>query len=755
MAGISTNSPLEGTMVKSNRHAALALTAFTFLAPSALAAQLAEERLLEEIVVTAQKREQYLSDVGIAVTAFSGEDVRRLGFSDPVDVAAQTPNLNINNTFSNSIANVSIRGIGLNDYAVNNNPPAGIYVDDVYLVSPAMLNFQLFDLEGIEVLKGPQGTLYGKNTTAGTVKFSSRKPREEAEAYLTLEYGRKDRLLMEGAGGGQVAPGLGVRVAAQTVQQGEGFQTNRTTGDDVGEIDRTAWRIVVDWRPADAVEILATLHGGQDSSDPPLLNVNNILDPSDDRFFENEFSSAGAGPLRQDVESFGGSLSINWDVSDQWSITSVTGYEDFSRYYQEDRDGSAMIHLDGFYDNDIEQFSQELRATYIDERLVLIFGGFFGWDEVDTRDQFDSRDLLPLFGLAGTTAVGNYYNQETETKALFGHSEWRLSDSFRLNLGLRYTDDQKDFSNAFTFIVTPDLATGGGFLCPLRPAGEPGVVNVFDGVETGCYPPVESDYQVSDLSGKVGIDFTGISGTLIYASVSKGFKSGGFQGQLAFNPADLAGFEEEELYAYEIGFKTRLADQRVQLNGAAFFYDFEDLQFYGPLFDSPFGPLFGIANAGDAEVMGAELELVWLAAAGLDIHLGLGLLDTELTSSFLPGVAKGSALPNSPEINFNARLNYEWRLSDGLGGNLLVAIAYKDNVSYDIVRQPAETLEDGCWLVNARIGIYGADAPWSLYLWGKNLTDERYRTQVLTSSVGFGESWGEPATYGIGLSYAW
>lgn len=300
-------------MINSTRHAALPFCVLAVLA--AFTAQAAAEPLLEEVVVTAQKREQYLSDVGIAVTAFSGEDVRRLGFSDPVDVAAQTPNLNINNTFSNSIANVSIRGIGLNDYAVNNNPPAGIYVDDVYLVSPAMLNFQLFDLEGIEVLKGPQGTLYGKNTTAGTVKFSSRKPSDEAEAYLAVEYGRKDRLLMEGAGGGQVAPGLGVRVAAQTVQQGEGFQTNRTTGDDVGEIDRTAWRIVVDWHPADAVEILATLHGGQDSSDPPLLNVNNILDPSDDLFFEDEFSSAGAGPLRQDIESFGGSLSINWDLS--------------------------------------------------------------------------------------------------------------------------------------------------------------------------------------------------------------------------------------------------------------------------------------------------------------------------------------------------------------------------------------------------------------------------------------------------------
>ena len=737
-----------------NGHATLVIAAFALLLPAGVGAQSSDERLVEEVVVTAQKREQYLSDVGIAVTAFSGDDVRQLGLLEPVDLAAQTPNLNINNTFGTGIANVSIRGIGLNDYAVNNNPAAGIYVDDVYLVSPAMLNFQLFDIESVEVLKGPQGTLYGKNTTAGTVKFASRKPDAETEGYAFVEYGRKDRFLLEGAVGGEIAPGLGVRVAAQTVQQGEGFQSNRTTGKDVGEIDRTAWRVILDWGPADAVEVLVNVHGGQDNSDPSLLNVNNILDPTDDVFFDDEFSSAGGGRLRQDIESFGGSLSIDWQVTDQWSIASVTGYEDFSRFYQEDRDGSALIHLDGFYDNDIEQFSQEIRATYLGEGLVLIFGGFLGSDEVDTRDQFDSRHLLPLFGLGGTTAVGNFYNQESDTKALFAHTEWRLNDSFRLNLGLRYTDDRKEFSNAFTFIVTPDLATGGGFLCPLRPAGDPAVVEVFDGVQTGCFPPVANDYDVSDLSGKVGIDFTGIDDTLIYASASKGFKSGGFQGQLTFSPPDLDGFEEENLYAYEIGFKSRFADRRVQLNGAAFLYDFEDLQFYGPLFDSPFGPLFGIDNAGNAEVMGAELELVWLVAVGLDIHVGLGLLDTKLTSSFLPGVAKGSELPNSPDINFNTRLNYGWSFGNGLSGGLLVAVAYKDDVSYDIVRQPAETLESGYWLVDARLEVSGAQDKWSVYLWGKNLTDERYRTQVLTSSVGFGESWGQPATYGVGVSVA-
>lgn len=736
----------------SRQHITLVALAITF--PLGANAQ-SSEFALEEIVVTAQKREQNLNDVGIAVTAFTGDDIQRLGMLEPVDLAAQTPNLNINNTFGAGIANVSIRGIGLNDYAVNNNPAAGIYIDDVYLVSPAMLNFQLFDLERVEVLKGPQGTLYGKNTTAGTVKFVSRKPTEETNGFVNLDYGRFDRFSLEGAVGGEIAEGLNVRVAVQTLQQGEGHQFNRTTGEDVGEIDRTSWRLLADWRPSDNFDVSLNLHGGQDSSDSVLFNINNLLDPSDDAFFSDEFSSAGGGRIFQDIDSSGASLLLNWNLSEQWSLTSVTGYEEYSRFYQEDRDGSPLIHLDAFYDNEIEQFSQELRATYVGDNSIIIFGAFLGTDDVDTRDQFDASDLLPLFGLAGSTGVGNFYRQETDSQALFAHTEWQLNDNFRLNVGLRYTKDEKDFSNAFTFIVVPDLATGGGGLCPLLPAGDPGVVPVSDGQQIQCFPAVTSNYDVGDTSGKIGIDYTGIENTLLYASVSTGFKSGGFQGQLTFNPADLAGFQEENLLAYELGFKTQFSNQRVQLNGAIFFYDFENLQFYGPLFDSPFGPLFGIANVGDADVSGAELELNWLAAERLNIKVGLGLLDTELTSSVLPGVLVGSALPNSPETNFNTSVDYQWNIGSNFVGDFLFAAAFKDDVSYDIVRQPPETLEDGYWLVNARLGISGADGNWSAYLWGKNLGDERYRTQVSTTSVGFAESWGLPATYGIGFQLAW
>ena len=684
---------------------------------------------IEEIIVTAQKREQNLNDVSVAVTVFTGDDIREQRLGQPVDLAAQTPNLNINETFGNSITNVSIRGLGLNDYAVNNNPAAGIYIDEVYLVSPAMLTFQLFDMERVEVLKGPQGTLYGRNTTAGAVKFISKKPTEEFEGYLSADYGRYDHFILEGAIGGQVAEGLTGRAAVQTSQRNDGFQLNRATGDKVGEIDRSAWRALLNWQPSADLDVFLNVHGGFDNSDTLLVKVDNALTPVDDGIADPFSSSAGNDTLL-DNESYGASLAVNWHISEDLTLASVTGYEDYERSHDEDRDGTVLVHLDGLFLNNIEQVSQELRLTYVKDEYVLIAGVFYGRDEVSTRDNFDASALLPLLGVPAD-AVGNEYNQEADSYAVFGHAEWQFHENWKFITGLRYTEEDKEFNDAFTFLS-------------------------FGETEVQVFAPISNDYSVSNLSGKAGIDYTGFENTLLYASFSRGFKSGNFQGQLTFNPADLQAFDKELVSAYEIGAKTQLLNNSLQINISAFFYDYEGVQIYGPIFQHELlGPLFGITNAGDAEVYGAEFDLLWRVAAGLDIRLGLGLLDTEITDSFVPNVAEGSDLPNSPDVNFNAGVKYQWNLTPGLVADIMLDTSYKDDVSYDIVNQPMETLEEGYWITNARAGISSANGRWGVHLWGRNITDEVYRTQVLTSSVGFGENYGLPATYGISVDLNW
>ena len=469
------------------------------------------------------------------------------------------------------------------------------------------------------------------------------------------------------------------------------FAGNRATGRNVGEVDRLAWRGMIRFQPSDALDILAEWHAGRDESDTLLLKVDNIFTPEDDAFFPGDpFSSAGRRDTIMDVESDGGVLTAHWSPSAGVTFTSITAMEEFSRKHVEDRDGTSLNHLDGTFENEIEQFSQEVRLTWERSELVFIAGAIFATDEVDTRDLFETEDFF-LAGIFPFRAVGNEYRQETDAKAAFVNAEWQSSPDWRFTGGLRYTDEDKDFSNAFTFIYVDALPGAGG-------------------AQIDIFPAVEQHYAASDVSGRIGVDYTGWENALVYLSLAKGFKSGNFQGQLTFNPADLAPFEAEEVLSYEVGFKGRLADGALFLTAAAFFYDYRDVQIYGSIYTEPIDPLFGIDNVGDAEVMGAELDLSWQLTGDLGVHFGVGLLDTEITKSVLSTVASGSRLPNAPETNLNVRIDYARSLANGMTFEVLAHASYKDEVAYDIVRAPRETIEEGFWLANLRLALRSSGA---------------------------------------------
>jgi iron complex outermembrane receptor protein len=262
---------------------------------------------------------------------------------------------------------------------------------------------------------------------------------------------------------------------------------------------------------------------------------------------------------------------------------------------------------------------------------------------------------------------------------------------------------------------------------------------------------VSNDYSTSNVSGKIGLNYQAGDRTLIYASISRGFKSGGFQGQLTFDPSVLQPFGDEKLTAYELGIKTRLFPN-FQLNAAIFNYDYSDAQIYGPLFDSPVGVLFGIANVGDARVTGIEADARWAPADGLDVRLGVGMIDTEVTRSIVAGVTEGSVLPNSPRFTLNGRVKYEWALSDRTDADITLSGNYQSRVRFDIVRSPAEAVEDGYFLANGEVGISFADH-WRASVWVKNIFDRLYRTQVLNTSAGWTRQYGAPRTGGFNVSY--
>lgn len=691
--------------------------------PAPVAASAPDSTDIGDIVVTAQRREQRGNDVGIAMNVVTGAELASAGVRQVNDLTSLTTNVNIKNTLGNSVPNISIRGIGLNDYASNNNPAAGVYVDNVYLVSPAMLSFGMFDVDRVEVLKGPQGDLYGRNTTAGAINIISRRPSATPSANFEVGYGSYQSWHVNGAVGGALTPTLNGRFAFTTDQQDSGWETNYVTGKRIGKIDRSAVRLQLEWTPSPAFKARLSAHAGYDRSDEALYKAeDNLTTTQDDPYLKQPRTAGSANSPHLDNKSFGASLTMDWNLNSDLTLTSISAYEHFRRIDVADQDGTGLRQLDSTFANQISEETQELRLAYSKGDLNLIGGVYYSHDTVSDRDFYLISDLLPSFG----DTLGNTYHQKTEASAGFVHGEWAFAPKLTLIAGLRYTHESKVFDNVTTFFGS-------------------------NGVYANAFPPASSTFSTSRLSGKIGLNYAAADNTLIYATVSRGVKSGGFQGQLTFDPTAIQPFRDETVTAYEVGIKSRVLPN-LQINAAAFDYEYKDAQFYGPLFDSPVGTLFGIANAGDARVRGLEGDIRWRPAPGLDLHGGIGFIDTKITKSIVAGVAQGSRLPNAPKLTLNGAIKYGWRVSDQLRADITLSGVYQSRVAFDIVRNPPQAVEPGYFLGNAEAGVDLGDH-FRVSVFGKNLFDKLYRTQALFTSIGWTYQYGAPRTFGVNLSY--
>lgn len=680
---------------------------------------------LGEIIVTAQRREQRGNDVGIAMDVVTGAELAAGGVRQVTDLTSLTTNVNIKNTLGNSVPNISIRGIGLNDYASNNNPAAGVYVDNVYLVSPAMLSFGLFDVERVEVLKGPQGDLYGRNTTAGAVNIISRRPSATPSADFEIGYGSYQSWHVNGAVGGPLTSTLNGRFAFIVEQQDSGWQTNYVTGERMGKIDRSAARLQLEWSPSDTFTARLSAHAGYDRSDEALYKADdNPTTTEDDPFLSQPRTAGSANDPHMDNKSFGASLTIDWALSDVLSLTSISAHEYLRRIDVADQDGTGLRQLDSTFANRISEQTQEVRLSYAKDDLNLIGGVYYSHDTVQARDFYLIPDLLPTFG----DTLGNTYRQKTDAYAGFLHGEWTFLPQVTLVAGVRYTHERKAIDDVTTFFGA-------------------------NGVFANAFPPASARYSTSRVSGKVGLNYKVTDDTLIYASVSRGVKSGGFQGQLTFDPTAIQPFRDETVDAYEIGVKSRVLPN-LQINAAAFNYEYRDAQFYGPLFDGPpgVGVLFGIANVGNARVRGIEGDIRWRPVAGLDLHGGIGFIDTEITKSIVAGIAQGSRLPNAPKLTLNGSVKYAWTVSDGFSADMTFTGVYQSEVAFDIVRRPQQAVEEGYFLANGEIGADLGDR-FRLSVFGKNIFNRLYRSQALFTSIGWTSQYGAPRTFGVNLSY--
>ena len=724
---------------------ATAQDSFGDIADAQSADQSADEAGLNVIVVTAQRREQDIQDVPISVTAISGDELTKVGIRDPRDLTLVVPSLSIQAGTSSTTTSLFLRGVGIGDFNSNTTGAVGVYVDDVFLGANAGKLFNVFDSDGIEVLKGPQGTLYGRNTTAGAIRFSSRKPTDELSADAAVSYGRFNEVQAE-AGIGRPILGdvLKARVSGTYLRR-DGWLLNRVTGNKLNALDMWAGRAIVDFTPNPDVLVRAIVHGGQSRGDARQFQhrgsgvdlVGNPIFagsvPLDGLGYADTDGDINAGDYdvegRERVDVFGASLTGKIDIGDV-TLTSISAYEQVRRNTLEDTDASPNNVLTATYVDRPEQYSQELRLQSRDSGPVnWIVGGFYFHDKLVTESSFDilrvlrdPNDLLGTFD--PVNSIGNYaypYTQTTESWAAFAQADVELTDRLTLTGGLRYSVDSIDFDYRAFFddvVVVPVLD--------------------FEGSKT-----------FKDLSWRAALSYQASDDVMVYASSSKGYNSGGFAGGSSSDPAQLQPFGSETLYAYEVGFKSDLLDRTLRFNAAAFYYDYRDLQVF--VFDtSGVLPVQRKLNAGNAELYGLEVELQVQPSRNFNAFVNASFLHAKY-KQFTALAAKdyaGNNLVNAPGFSISTGFSVTQPLSGGSSLQLRADGSFQSESFLTPDNARANRVK-AYGTANLRFSWLSADERLELALWGKNVTGTRYITYISPVVTMDQINYNDPSTYGV------
>ena len=664
---------------------------------------LTNAQLLEEVVVTAQKREQSLQDVAISITAFTGGQIRSLGFNNSVDLVAQTPGVEVTGYGGGSVNSFSIRGSGQNDFAGQQEAPVAVYVDEAYLSSNIVTRFSLFDLERAEVLRGPQGTLYGRNATGGLVHYVTAKPTQELEGFIDVELGEDDRKRIEAAIGGGITDTVSGRLSGNWNKR-DGLVTNDIGGDSQNADDYSI-RGQLLFELSDTLSALVKVQYSDEDATPGG-NSHIVTSGLATDFFG--YADADGDPYTVSKD-FGGEQTTEfldvlaraeWDLGD-YAVTSVTNYQDQEHTYAEDSDLSpaSLFHYQQAIQ--LEQFSQELRVSWEGERHRSVVGVYYL--NIDTATQvLESGDVF--FGPGAFLGINSQL--DTEAYAIFGQTEYDLNDQFSLTVGLRYNHDKKDYTQ-----LAPDFGAA----------------------------PFAGSFSDDDWSGKIQLDYKPNDDWLLYFGISRGIKSGGFNIPLSptfFDPA-LYQFGSETLVSYEAGFKAQLTE-RVRINASGFYYDYSDYQAFN--IDPSFNNVLFNATS---ENYGAEVEITLNPVDGLDILLGAAYLDTDITD--LPASVSVSGRETaivSPEFAFNGLVRYTW---PAFNGSLAIQgdFSWRDDQKYNLVTTPP-ILEDAYGLLNARLSYTTADEDWTAAIFVRNLTDEYYNAFTTDATAFFGSSFVAP-----------
>ena len=705
----------------------LLMTAFVCsIAPGAAMAQQDEQRpgLLEEIIVTAQKREQTLADVPVAVSVISGDSVNDYlgGAQDIRALAARVPGLNIETSNGRTQPRFYLRGMGNIDFDVNANQPVALIFDDISLENNTLRSLPLFDIERVEVLKGPQGSLFGRNTNAGVIKIDSVKPSADRNAYVNLSYGSRQTFIAEAASNFSFSDTFMVRASLKYQDRGKWIDnTFNGPGDDFGGFEEIAWRLQFLWEPSDSFSGYLKLHGfNQEGSDPNVFYAGAIVAgiPGVRPGFDEKIVSQDSGDVATlDLDHFGGALNLAWTFENDMTLTSITGYDTVENFQSADVDGgvvsfdaeadtgklgtsifAVLATGDGLLDH--EQITQEFRLAGQAQNLFYQVG-FFYFDE--DYDLINQDFVLPF--------LSALVNQQTESWALFGQVEYALTDVWSLTVGGRWTDDKKDLQ------VGP---APGSIVTPAS-------ISVSDDFFNW---DVALTYDASDDWSWYGRVATGSRGPVVL-------------GRFGF----VSSAKTEDTLSAEIGFKSMLLDGRARWNTSVYTFKNDDQQLTATGGEANTNQLL---NADKVNGFGVETEFDLLVTENLFISANLSYNDTEIDDPELrddqcssiplctglnpvagtrPGFfgevtevfIDGNPLPRTPKWIFNFILQYTHPLQNGeLYFN--TDWNYRDKSNLFLYRT-VETVQDSRWLGGLRVG-YRTEGGMDFALVGRNITDE-------------------------------
>jgi len=726
-----------------------------------------QAQVLEEIVITATKRSESLQDVPIAVTAIDSRTIEQAGITNVEDIALRTPGFSMG-TYSAAQPMLYIRGVGSNGRgAAGGEASVATFVDGVYMNRASAGATELFDLEAIEVLRGPQGTLWGKNAAAGVVNVRTQKPGQEFEAKVKVSAGNYESRGIQGLVSGPLSDTIAAKATVSVKERGDVFESAYSSDADTGDMDSKALRAQLAFTPSSSFSGLITADHIKDERGG--LNVNPQLNPGAGTGDIVNFLANGGYPIlkgaipslpdlsavpkigfhdtlledpgHQNVENSGLSLQMDWDLDDI-TITSITAYRETETDMANSTVGMGLqafpiFDITQFTQEKSEMFSQEIRIAGSSDNINWQTGAYFFQEDVSRAEGgafligpaalLVSPALIPAEGLTLTDRFEQ--NAENNSIAVFGQGTWSVTDSLDLTFGARFSQDKKDFST----VGTPGI---GLF------ATEAYDINASEKWTSPTYN-FSANYQFTN-------------DVMAYVSAASGFKSGGWGTLPANKLAAETPYDEETAVNFEVGVKSMLLDNTLRLNAAVFKTDYQDLQVATnlPSCDTTICPV-GTVNAGEADIQGIEVEFEWGITEEFSLQGNYAYLDTEYSKFDSPGLIpfEGNKLRNAPQNAYNLVALYETHLNSGAELSYRAEYLFKGETeqeiqNYDVSRKGEYSI------TNFRAGYTSAGSEWEVAAWVKNAGDEEYLAHSYYQG-GFGGLYIPAMPRTLGVSVTW